>query len=412
MAALTTAAAPAALPPGPVVKLATVSAKTVRPGVTLTHYRATVRGYYYAQDVYKLAWKVGNPHLSLHSALLGRYHESNGTVDIARLSTLGSTPGLVAALNGDFSAYVTSSSYVNSGMLVSDRRIYRFGWGGPGVGYGAAGDFTIGKPAAVPVKLRLPGGKTATIGLYGGRPERGDQVGVYNGAGKSLTVPAGYVAFTIDSPLFGTMLRGSRTMRNPTGQGVREQVVAFAFREPSAAAATAVLPIAASSVAGDVVRVPAGGAVLMAQEGGLAATGLAALAARATPAVTINVDAAGWDSVTDVMGGKPQLVTDGRAIATRPGYVDPWQWECGGGCWRPALVRSGGQGWLVLAGGPQASGMTMPVFARVLKQLGAQQALGFDNNGSAELFRPGAEPITAARGYERPLPTATTLLYR
>jgi hypothetical protein len=412
MCALTTASAPAALPPGPVTTLTTVSSKTVRPGVTLTHYRATVRGYYYDQDIYKLAWKIGNPHLSLQSTLLGKYHPQNQSVDIKKISSLGAPAGLLAALNGDFSGATTSSAYANSGMLVSQRTIYRFGWGGPGVGYAKAGDFKIGSPSAVPVRLQLPKGSTATIGVFGAPPQRADQVGVYAVAGKTLTVPAGYASFTIGSTLFRTMLRGTRTLRNPTGLNVSEPVVAFAFAEPSAASAKASLPITASNVAAEVVKVPASGTVLLAKDGGLAATGLAALAAKATPIVTVNIDAAGWEPVADVMGGKPQLVTNGRAITTRPSSVDSWQWTCGGGCWRPALVRSsGGQGWLVVAGGPQGSGMTMPVFARVLQQLGARQALGFDNNGSTELYQPGSAPITAVPGWERSLPTATTLFY-
>ena len=41
----------------------------------------------------------------------------------------------------------------------------------------------------------------------------------------------------------------------------------------------------------------------------------------------------------------------------------------------------------------------------------ANYAIGFDNNGSAEMYRPGHRPYTAY-GYERWLPTATTLRYR
>jgi hypothetical protein len=52
----------------------------------------------------------------------------------------------------------------------------------------------------------------------------------------------------------------------------------------------------------------------------------------------------------------------------------------------------------------------MPVFARVLKQLGARQAMGFDNNGSAELYRPTTW-VRTAYGYQRDLATATGLFY-
>ena len=45
-------------------------------------------------------------------------------------------------------------------------------------------------------------------------------------------------------------------------------------------------------------------------------------------------------AVDDVMGGKPQLVSNGTAIATRPNFVDPWQWD--NPHWRPAVVRGNG----------------------------------------------------------------------
>jgi hypothetical protein len=160
------------------------------------------------------------------------------------------------------------------------------------------------------------------------------------------------------------------------------------------------------------VTVPATGTVLLAKVGGIAEVGLSALAASANPVVDINGDAKGWSSVSDVMGGKPELVSGGDAISSRPTIVDSWQWTCGGGCWRPALMRtSTGRGSLILIGARGGSGLTMLSFARVLRQLGAEQAIGFDNNGSAEMYRPGHRPYTGY-GYERWLPTATTLRYR
>jgi hypothetical protein len=120
------------------------------------------------------------------------------------------------------------------------------------------------------------------------------------------------------------------------------------------------------------------------------------------------------------MGGKPQLVTRGVAISTQPAYVDDWQWTCGGGCWRTGLgVTSTGRAWLVVAGQTWGGGMTMPVFARVLKQLGAVNAMGFDNNGSTDLFRPlpndgscnFAGWCATGYGWERSVPLATSLFY-
>ena len=410
--AVATSAAPATPLPGPITRLRVVSRSTIRPGVIFTHYRATVRGYSRAQEIYRVSWAIGDSHVRLGSSLLGTYHPASETVDVHPISSLGAPAGLLAAINGDYSAYTTRTAYRNSGMLVKGRRIYNFGWGGPGVGYLPAGDFKIGRPRAQPVKLRLPNKLTATIGAFGAPPPASDQVGVYDAAGTVVTVPKGYAAFTVDSTAFSTMLTGDRTLRNRTGNDRSEQVAAFAFAEPTTAGTTTSLPIAGSQPAGAQVTVPATGTVLLAKVGGIAEVGLSSLAGSANPVVDMNGDAKGWRAVSDVMGGKPELVTGGVAISSRPAIVDSWQWTCGGGCWRPALMRTNsGRGSLVLIGSRGGSGLTMLTFARVLRQLGAEQAIGFDNNGSAEMYRPGHRPYTGY-GYERWLPTATTLRYR
>ena len=409
---VSTSAAPATPLPGPITRLRVVSRSALRPGVFFTHYRASVRGYSRAQEIYRISWAIGDTHVKLGSALLGTYHPAQETVDVHPVSSLGAPAGLLAAINGDYSAYTTRSAYRNSGMLVKNRRIYNFGWGGPGVGYLPAGDFEIGRPRAQPVKLKLPNRLTATIGAFGALPAASDQVGAYDTGGTVVTVPLGYVAFTIDSTAFRTMLRGDRTLTNRTGRDRPEPVAAFAFAEPSAAATTTSLPIAGTQQAGAQVTVPENGAVLVAKVGGIAEVGLSALAASASPVVDVNGDAKGWGSVSAVMGGKPELVSSGVAISSRPTSIDSWQWTCGGGCWRPALIRTNsGRGSLILIGARGGSGLTMLTFARVLRQLGAQEAIGFDSNGSAEMYRPGVRPYTAY-GYERWLPTATTLRYR
>ena len=410
--AVSTSAAPATPLPGPITRLRVVSRSALRPGVIFTHNRATVRGYSRAQQIYRISWAIGDTHVTLGSALLGTYHPAQETVDVHPISSLGAPSRLLAAVNGDYSAYTTRTAYRNSGMLVRHRKIYNFGWGGPGVGYLPDGDFEIGRPRAQPVKLKLPNRLTATIGAFGALPAASDQVGAYDAAGTVVTVPEGYVAFTIDSTAFGTMLRGDRTLRNRSGRDRPEPVAAFAFAEPSSAGTTTSLPIVGSQPAGAQVTVPESGTVLVAKVGGIAEVGLSALAASANPVVDVNGDAEGWSSVSDVMGGKPELVSSGVSISERPASVDPWQWTCGGGCWRPALMRTNsGRGSLILIGARGGSGLTMLTFARVLRQLGAQQAIGFDSNGSAEMYRPGVRPYTAY-GYERWLPTATTLKYR
>lgn len=405
------ASAPAALPAGPISSLWIVSTTTLKPGVTLIHYRATVSSYGRTQDIWKVAWTLGNSHVKLTSRLLGRYHPSNQTVDIARISSLAGTPGLVAALNGDFSAYTTPTAYRNSGILVRKRRIYNFGWGGNGVGYLPNGNFVMGHPTARATQLLLPNAQAATVGAWNALPGRPDQVGAYVIPGAKLTVPAGYAAFRVGTTQFRKMLRGTKSMTNPQGSGVTETVTGFTFSDPAALPTVNTVPITGSYQAATVVAVPAGGALLVTNATGLARIGLANLAARATPVVKVSGDAHGWGRVGDVMGGKPQLVTNGVAVSSRPASVDDWQWTCGGGCWRPALVRStSGQGWLIVAGARDGSGVTMPTWAKMLKQLGAKDAMGFDNNGSAEMFHPGAAPIDGY-GYERWLPSATALIY-
>ena len=188
---VSSSAAPATLLPGPITRLRVVSRTTLRPGVIFTHYRANVRGYPRAQEIYRISWAIGDTHVTLGSALLGTYHPDQETVDVHPISSLGAPAALLAAINGDYSAYTTRTAYRNSGMLVKHRKIYNFGWGGPGVGYLPAGDFEIGRPRAKPVKLKLPNRLTATIGAFGALPAASDQVGAYDTAGTVVTVPEG-----------------------------------------------------------------------------------------------------------------------------------------------------------------------------------------------------------------------------
>src|SRR3954453_7152872 len=200
--AVSSSAAPATPLRGPVTRLRGVSRSTIRPGVIFTHYWASVRGYRRAHEIYRISWAIGDTHVTLGSALLGTYHPASETVDVHPVSSLGAPAGMLAAINGDFSEYTTRTAYRNSGMLVKGRKIYNFGWGGPGVGSLPSGDFKIGRPRAQPVKLKLPNRLTATIGAFGAPPAAGDQVGAYDTVGTVVTVPRGYVAFTIDSTAF------------------------------------------------------------------------------------------------------------------------------------------------------------------------------------------------------------------
>jgi hypothetical protein len=418
---------------GPVTTKVVISRKALKPGVTLVHSRITVRGVFGAQEVYKLAWKIGNPHVSLHSSLLGPYDDGTTWItdhQISHLASSGGPPGMVAAMTGDYSIYKSWSPTrsVTSGILLQDRRVFRFGTGSLAVGYKPHGRFVMGHPILRPVKLELPGGASATVGAFNPSPSalatsvKSDQVAAYTHSGNNVTVPAGAVGLALSSDVLATELRGRQdAYRNVKGLNKPESVVSFRITEATAVRQPVSMPIAAPSTCatnvcqpGETVSVPAGGVVLLARTDTLnhvAATGLQTLAGAGTPAVATAIDDAGWSNVTDITGGKPMLVNGGRAISQRPDSIDPWQWDCGGGCWRPALVRSGSSAWMILIGGRGGSGLTMPKFASVLADMGATAAMGFDNNNSAELWRPGHTPITGY-GYERLLPTATTLSYR
>jgi hypothetical protein len=418
---------------GPVTTRVLISRKTLKPGLTLVHSRITVRGVFGAQEVYKLAWKIGNPHVALHSSLLGPYDDSSTWITdhgISHLGSSGGPPGLVAAMTGDYSIYKSWSPTrsVTSGILMQDRRIFRFGTGSLAVGYKPDGRFAFGHPILRPMKLDFPGGTSATVGAFNPDPAtlasaiRSDQVAVYTHAGQTITVPAGAIGVVLGSDALATELRGTQPgFKNVKGVDKPETVVSFRITEATADRRPVSMPVAAPGTCAtnvcqpsESVDVPTGGVVLLARTdtvSQVAAAGLQAQAALGTPVIDTAIDDAGWGNVTDLTGGKPMLVDAGRAVSTRPDSVDPWQWDCGGGCWRPALVRAGDSAWMILIGGKGGMGLTMPKFASVLADLGATDALGFDNNNSAELWRPGHRPITGY-GYERLLPTATSLSYR
>ena len=395
----------------------------MRSGVYLTHLRATVRGFAAPQQLWRVDWALGSPHVLLHAELRGDYDPATRSIADRAISAWAASSqpaGLVAAMTGDFSTPLSHQDVRStvSGLLVHAGHVYSYGWGGPGVGYTSAGGVVFGRPTAVPAKLLLPGGHTATVGAFGSYPSglRGDQVAAFTGSGKWVTVPPGAVGVALDSAALHALLRGTRTLPNTAGGlGVRETVAGFRLAEAGVADKLTAMPIAQPTpcptrvcAAGVAMHIPVGGAVVLAPAGGPAAAGLTALAGESTPTVRMLTSPARWAGVTDVMGGKPMLVDRGSAVSRQPAFVDDWQWSCGGGCWRTALVSAGSRAWLIVGGSRGGGGVTMPVWAHMLAQLGASEALGFDANNSAELYLPGRTPITGY-GYERHLPSLTAL---
>ena len=403
--------------------------KTLRPGVTLSVYTVKVldAGVLRTVKIRKVAWQIGNARVALQSAVLGVSYSDDYAIRLNRISSwysgLADPSQLTAAINGDFFAddWRHSGAGVPSGMLVHDRTIYAFGWGGPAVGYLPAGDMVMSTPSLRPTVIALGNGSTATVGAFNGLTTNGvtihaDQVAAYVNDGAHVTVPSGYAGYVLPSGVLRETLRGARGgYRFSTGANVNETVAGFRFAVPNVMHGTASVPTSqpaecptGTCSAGTALTVPAGGVILLARAGGTTATALSTQAAVGA-ALSVTTDPAGWNAVNDVMGGKPQLVSGGRAITQQPSYVDSWQWD--NAHWRPAIVRAAnGQGWMLVEGGKNGVGVKGLTWARMLVQMGARDAMGFDNNSSTELFRPGARPLTAY-GYERDIASATYLAY-
>lgn len=421
MSAFATVAAPSALAAGPILSGLgkPVKVTTLKPGLVQYRYRLVINddGVRRVQTLYKIAWSYPSTHIALHSGVLGTV--SNGWIrdnPISSWATWSRPGGLVAAINGDMfdDQYTVGRP---DGLLVHQRTVDDFGWGGPGVGYLANGSMVMGRPSAVPALIKV-GAHSLTVGAYNGKPLHNDQIGVYSGTA-SVTVPPGFVGFTLDSTALLNLLHGSKGgFKFRSGSNVAEIVNGFRFSVPGGTHSDAsmalgqvaeCLGIACKS--GTVIPTPAGGVVVLARKGSLAAVSLAAKLAANAP-IAVATDDNGWARVTDTMGGKPQLVRNGVPQTLLLPYVDPWQWQYAH--WRPAIAQKGntakGQGWMVLVGGPNAVGIRGSTFSRLLVQMGATNAMGFDNNSSAELYRPGVNPITAY-GFERQIPAATYLTF-
>src|SRR5204862_3073126 len=124
--------------------------------------------------------------------------------------------------------------------------------------------------------------------------------------------------------------------------------------------------------------VPTGGVALVYRNIGTAHDGFAAINNQASPQVTVTEPDAAWTQVTEVMSGKPVLVTNGAAITTRPPNTTSDQWDAEQS--RPAIAtRMDGKAMMLVAGSPNGTSTTGAQFGRVLVAFGARNALQFDN---------------------------------
>ena len=405
--------------------------RTLKPGVTLTHWRARMRSGT-NQDIYKLSWKLGDPHVQLIAEALN-HPTATGSIRLNTISNWAhaSAPaGFLGAINADFFGQGSNWSYGKpSGMLVQGRHIVDFGTGGPAVGYQSAGRMVMGSPIARPAKITLLEGHTATVGAFnpssaGLTSVKGDQVAIKTGT--LARVPTGWVGFVVtnaDPSFFADMLRGSQQVNNSTGLKTGETVRGFRFGEGTGTTTTTQLTVANSATCGGYVctgqvDVPlaAGQALMITKAGHFAAGDLEHKANAAAHAFTISTDTPRWAAVTDVMGGKPRLVKGGR-VQYPLAHVNPpmmssdgWQWDYPH--WRPAVAETATHGWLIITGGVKyGDGVYGWNWGKMLVQLGAQNAIGFDNNSSTEMYVPGRGTWTFSPGWERQITEATALAY-
>jgi hypothetical protein len=410
--------------------------KKLRPGVTLTHLRAKMRSGP-MQGIYKLSWKLGDPHISMLAEALNP-PTAKGAIPLGTIShwAAASGPrGLLGALNADFFGTDGSSWSLGdpSGMLVQSRTVIDFGSRGPGVGYQAGGEMVMGTPTAKPTKVALTEGRTATIGAFNPGSSlsgiKGDQVAIKTTLTAPVHVPPGWVGLvvgntTTPSP-FANMLQGREQLSNPTGNNTGETVRGFRFGANDGVVATVALPVSKTTCptyvcpGGTSVQLQRGQALMIANNTqDFAAQGLTRLmqSARSHHTITVSVDDAAWAKVQDVMGGKPQLVANGVVTYPKVGFNPPmmssdgWQWKYPH--WRPALAETRTHGWMIITGGINYSdGVYGWNWGRMLVQLGAVNAMGFDNNASTELYVPSTGTWTFSPRWQREITEATALTY-
>src|SRR3954451_14128366 len=78
--------------------MAPVSSRTLRTGVTLYQYSMKVsdHGAVRTVKVWKIWWKIGNPHVRLDAGLLGAYNSSDPSMLLATMSAWGRPTGFSA----------------------------------------------------------------------------------------------------------------------------------------------------------------------------------------------------------------------------------------------------------------------------------------------------------------------------
>jgi hypothetical protein len=407
---------------------------TLAPGVTVSRATVTVAGYRGGRTLTRVSWTLGDRHVALDAVPVAPtgYGPAQHSFAEGMVSSYGQLTAALAGINGDTfcAGCAANGNDILHGLLVHDREIYATG-SGPEVGYLPGGRMVMGPARAVPVMLSLPNG-AVTVAVWNalsipGRTMYGDQVAVLSRPGARFAIPKSSTALVLTGKVsvygatstVGAEFRHMVTMAVPYkdaadtirgSSGRLEWADAYRISQIGGTPVAVAMPAPLGTVSGTTVTVPTNGVVLVARNATTAAKGLLA-AAHHTVAVTL--DDKGWNTATSIVDGKYQMVSNGVAHTRYPGWPDSWPWYCqgiGSGCVRAVVAETHTQGWLITETATGGNGLTMPDFARVLAQLGATNAMGFDSNSHADFWRKGASPITAF-GHEPTTPEATILHY-
>jgi hypothetical protein len=411
-----------------------VKVATLARGVTLSRRWVTVSGYAGKRDLTRVSWPLGDRHVRLDATPVVASHYSGVYQSFAegKISSLGASVRALAGINGDTYCQRCARNGGDTlhGLLVRKRQIYASG-AGPEVGYLPGGRMIMGSARAVPVRIMLPGA-SATIAVWNafsipGKSIAADQVAVLSRRRATFTIPATSTALILAGSItangqattVGAQFRRMLEMAVPyadshtevAGSSVAsEWANAFRISQTSGTGVTVGMPVSGGLISGAPVTVPTNGVVLVARNGTIAANALQVAATHATIPVTL--DDAGWNPATNIMDGKFRMVDNGVAETTYPGWSESWPWYCqgvGSGCVRAATATTPKQGWLIVEAAG-TSGLTMPDFALVLKQLGATNAMAFDSNTHSDFWARGHTPISG-NGSEPAVPAATLLSY-
>jgi hypothetical protein len=371
---------------GQVTAAAATHSRTLAPGVVVTwHPRAPIAGST-APELVTITWPLGDPRYRMRTVMTGGPIMASGFLRRRRLSAWGATQprSLVAAISPDFATYLPGRA-LPSGLEVGGRVIVHLPTAGavpPSVGYTSGGRLVFGTVRAQPIAFQLPGGQTASVESLNAAPKSDTQVGAYPTAGARVAIPLGDQAVILELTPFATSVRA------PAGVATfAAGPAAYALHQSARPVQYLTTPISRPAAGATHVTVPVGGAVLIVRSGGSAAAGFDQLLSQAQPRVEVNVTDQAWAGVTDVMGGKPILVSGGVAVTTRPATMTDYQWAATTA--RIAVGETaGGRGVIAMlnGGNRSAAGGDATQLAATLLQLGVQNAIAFDAGPVPEMY--------------------------